>query len=154
MLIDISLNVTGCLAIASERVLPSVTSFFNSPATSSLIPLPEILTILFSASVSGIPERSRLANCNSHVADSCSLGLRFFPRRKLKPERAFSLIGLGAFWALAARSALAACLTALPLAGSIETGNSPSLFNCDIAAARSADSSNPCITSPERLRAL
>ena len=62
--------------MASERVFPSVTFFFNSSAISSLIPFPEILTILLSASVRGMPDRNKFANCKSHVADSCSLGFR------------------------------------------------------------------------------
>ena len=35
-----------------------------------------------------------------------------------------------------------------------DTGNSPSRCNIDSAPARSADSSTPCFTCPERLRAL
>ena len=148
MLIDISLKITGFFAIASDSVLPSLTSCFSPIATSSLMPLPEMLTMLLSAIVSGIPERSRFANCNIHVAESCSFGLRFFLPNS-RPFRLPSLRGLGAA-ALAAR----ATFSGLPLAAWTDTGNSPSRCNIDSAPARSADSSTPCFTSPERLRAL
>ena len=114
------------------------------------MPLPEMLTMLLSAIVSGIPERSRFANCNIHVAESCSFGLRFF-RPNSRPFRLPSLSGLGAA-ALAARATFSGL--PLPLAAWTDTGNSPSRCNIDNAPARSADSSIPCFTCPERLRAL
>ena len=153
MLIDISLKMTGCLPIASESVLPSVTFCFSSMATSSLMPLPEMLIMLLSATDSGIPERSRFASCSIHVAESCNLGLRPFRRNRIRPPPP-SLIGLTAA-TLAARADFSGfVLAALPLAGWIDTGYRPSRCNLDNAPARSADSSTPCITWPERLRAL
>ena len=105
--------------------------------------------MLLSATVSGMPELSRLANCCVKVASSWSLGLRFWDiaARKVGGSRARQSVlrRLG-------RSPAAA--TRRPLAASTATGKSPSRSICSKAAERSAPSRTPSTTSPVRRRAL
>ena len=63
-------KITGCRAIASERLLPSMTSCLSCLLTSGGIPLHSRCDMLFSATVSGMPDFNRLANCWVKVASS------------------------------------------------------------------------------------
>ena len=56
-------KMRGCFAIASDRPRPSVTSCFKSRLTSAGMPLDSRCVMLFSATVSGMPDFSRLASC-------------------------------------------------------------------------------------------
>ena len=106
--------------------------------------------MLFSATVSGMPEFSRLANCWVKVASSWSLGLRLRCRTartdggsKVVRSR-FSDGGCSA----------AAAAATLPLEASTMMGKSPSLSICTSAAERSWASRTACTVSPVRRRAL
>ena len=56
-------KIRGCLAIESDRLLPSITSWRSSLLTSAEIPLDSKWTMLLRATVRGMPELSRLAIC-------------------------------------------------------------------------------------------
>ena len=103
--------------------------------------------MLLSATVSGMPDLSRLANCWVKVANSWSFGLRFRCRDRELPGAA-----LRALAGFAPR--LGPPSAAPPLAASTATGKSPNRSICTSAAERSATSSTPCTTSPDRRRAL
>jgi len=70
-------KMRGCRAIASDKLRPSLTSCFKSRLTSAGMPLDPKCVMLLSATVSGMPDLSRLANCWVKVASSCKRGLRF-----------------------------------------------------------------------------
>ena len=138
----------GCRAIASERPRPSVTSDFNSRLTSAGMPRLCKCVMLFSATVSGIPDCSKFASWVVNVASSCNFGLRFCDicsrmdcgRKEVKftpPLPAlFVVVGAPGFISVTA------------------SGKSPERWICASAAARSGTSSTPSMSSPERLRAL
>ena len=56
-------KMRGCCAIASERLRPSMTSCLSWMLTSAGMPLDSRWVMLFNATVSGMPEFNRLANC-------------------------------------------------------------------------------------------
>ena len=66
-----------CFAIASDRLLPSITSWRNCWLISCSMPLDFKCPILLRARVKGIPEWIRLASCCVQVASSCNFGLRW-----------------------------------------------------------------------------
>ncbi len=72
-----SVKICGCRAIASDSDRPSVTSCFNSRLTPAGMPFVSRCVMLFSATVNGMPEFSRLASCVVKVASSCNFGFRF-----------------------------------------------------------------------------
>ena len=58
-----SVNTSGCLAMALERLRPSMTSLRNWALTACEIPFEAIWLMLFKAMVSGMPALSRLVSC-------------------------------------------------------------------------------------------
>ena len=113
-------KMRGCLAIESDKLRPSITSCFSSLLTSAEMPLDSRCVMLLSATVSGIPELSRLANCCVKVASSWSLGLRFWDiaARKVGGNRARQS-ALRPGWPFGGGRDRA------PLAASTATGKSP-----------------------------
>src|ERR1041385_4143840 len=68
--------MTGCLDIASDRLRPSITSCRNCLLTSVGMPFDSKCVMLCNATVSGMPEFNKFANCCVNVANSCIFGLR------------------------------------------------------------------------------
>ena len=62
MLMYKSEKIFGCIAMASERLRPSVTCVLSSRLTSEGMPLLSRWVMLFSATVSGMPDCSRFAS--------------------------------------------------------------------------------------------
>ena len=148
MLIYKSENTRGCLAMASDRLLPSVTSCFNSRLTSAGIPLDSRWVMLFNATVNGMPDCSKLAICWVKVASSWSLGLRFWE------SCSRSVGGRNAIKSTLFAELLPLAATPAALAVSTATGNRPSRSIWVTAAERSATSRTPSTNSPLRRRAL
>ena len=103
--------------------------------------------MLVSATVSGMPEFTRFASCEVKVASSCNFGFRFCAicsrMEGGKNEAKFTAL-----------EAVLLSAAAPGLAESTAMGNRPERWICTSAALRSATSSNPSTSSPERLRAL
>jgi hypothetical protein len=155
MLIYKSEKITGCLAIASERLFPSCTSCRNCLLTSDEIPFVARCVMLLSATVSGIPLFNRFASCCVKVANSWSFGFFFLVNHSRNAGGNASVReAFGAPFARSLRSARSALATSAPRAASIATGSNPSLSICINAAERSATSTTPCTISPVRRRAL
>ena len=140
-------KMRGCFAIASDKPRPSVTSCFKSRLTSAGMPFDSRCVMLFSATVSGMPDFSRFASCVVNVASSCSLGLRFCcscARNAGGRSESKSTFCPARFSPVAAPA----------LAVSTAMGKSPSRWICAKAAGRSVTSRTPSTSSPLRRRAL
>ena len=147
MLIYMSLKMWLWRDIASDRLLPSITSCLSNLLTSLGIPLDCRCVMLFNATVSGMPEFSRFASCWVKVASSPNFGRRFRFRNP-RNTAGIRLEDVGG------RSPLRLTPAAAPRPPSTMIGNKPMRSICSSAVERSATSRIPCTSSPERLRAL
>ena len=146
MLMYKSEKTRGCLAMASDKLLPSDTSCRSWRLTSDGMPLVSRYVMLWSAVASGIPACSKFASCWVKVASSCIFGLRGCSKwaRNVGGKNTVKSTFACARFSLT---------TGPPLEASTATGKSPSRSTCARAAARSATSRTPSTNSPLRRRA-